>query len=380
MSKNMEPIFLATRRTLLRVAAFISIAGVIALGTFALYMRAAVSQDAPSRPLAVAVETVDRQTQYQVADYFTGRVEPRQMVDLSFEQPGKILAVLVEEGDRVQKNAIVAKLDTELLEASKAQTSAIMQRVKSQLDLAQLTESRQKKLWEQGHSTEQRYDEARLNTTALQAQLAEAEAAFRSIEINLEKSVLRAPFNATVGRRMADVGGVRDAGMVIVTLLENDVQQARISLPSARVATIKPGQAASMLYNGQPVNAEVAAIRADLNQLTRTQDVIFNIRPAAPIPFGELIDLTLTDTRLGEGYWVPTTALVEGMKGLWSIFVVENQNGVQRIARRSAEVIHAETSRVYITASLGETGLLVASGTHRVVPGQIVTTLETEGE
>jgi RND family efflux transporter MFP subunit len=363
MSNNSEQFILVSKTTFLRILAFIGIAGFIALATSALYIRSAVSQDTSSKPLSVAVKVITRQSQYSVNDYFTGRVEPYQTVDLAFEQPGKVASVLVDEGDRVQKGAIIATMDTQLLEASRTQTTAALHRVKAQLDLAILTESRQKKLWEQGHSTEQRYDEARLNTVALQAQLSETEASLQ-----------------TVGRRMADVGGVLNAGMVVVTLLENNTQQARISLPTSRASMLKLGQSVSMVYNGITIKALVAAIRTDLNQSTRTQDIIFNIQSETPIPFGELVDLVLVDTRLDAGYWVPTEALVEGSKGLWNIFVIESRDGVERIARRSIEVIHAETSRIYISANLGDQSLVVASGTHRVVPGQSVTTIEQAGE
>ncbi len=352
--------------------AFLLIGGFIALATAGLHLRASSNDAADVRRLPVAVETVQRQPSYQVNEYYAGRVEARQTVNLSFEQAGKIAAVMVDEGDFVAEGALIARLDTDLLEASRAQTQAAVDRIASQVKLAKLTETRQKQLFEQGHSTEQRYDEARLNREALEAQVSETKAALKTIDINIEKSSLYAPFDAQVGARLVDTGAVRDAGMTIVTLLESKVQQARISVPTDRVEAMKTAETLFVSYRGTPIPAKISAIRADVNQTTRTQDVLLDILPENSVPFGELVELALPETRVQQGYWVPVEALIEGKKGLWNIFAVEEGDEGNRIARRAVEVIYAETSRVYVTANIGEQARLVASGTHRVVPGQYV--------
>lgn len=355
------------------------IGGFIALATAGLHLRASSNDADDVRRVPVAVETVQRQPSYQVNEFYAGRVEARQTVNLSFEQAGKIAAVVVDEGDFVAKGALIAKLDTDLLEASRDQTQAAVNRIASQVKLAKLTETRQKQLFEQGHSTEQRYDEARLNREALEAQVNETKAALKTIDINIAKSSLYAPFDAQVGARIVDTGAVRDAGMTIVTLLESKVQQARISVPTDRVEAMKAAETLSVTYRGTPISAKISAIRADVNQTTRTQDVLLNILPETPIPFGELVELALPETRIQQGYWVPVEALVEGKKGLWNIFSIEKGDEGDRVARRAVEVIFAETSRVYVTANIGEQASLVANGTHRVVPGQYVDVMTDAG-
>ncbi len=372
-----ESAIVISRQTLRKAGAFVGVAGFIALATIGLHMRAA-SNDAPApRLLPVEVKTIKLQPNYMVQEFYTGRVEARQMVNLAFEQPGKVAEIAVDEGDFVQSGALIAKLDTALLEASRDQTAASIRRIEAQVELALITEKRQKTLFDQGHSTEQRYDEARLNREALQAQIAEIKAALRTIEINIEKSSLYAPFNAQVGVRNADTGSVLNAGMAVVTLLETTVQQARVSLPSDRIVALRAEKNLSVSFRDEPFAAEIAAVRADINNTTRTQDVLLNIKPDEPIPFGELVELSLPETRVQSGYWVPVEALVEGKKGLWNIFAVEDDAKGSRIARRSVEVIYAETSRVFVTANLTETAKLVGSGTHRVVPGQYIEQLDS---
>lgn len=371
--------FVVTKKGLRRVAAFAGITLFIVGTTAGLHIRAASDEVADQRLLPVAVETAVRQETYDVRQFFTGRVEARQSVNLAFEQAGKIAEILVDEGDYVAEGDLIARLDTALLEASRDQTRAAVDRFKAQIELSRLTEARQKTLFEQGHSTGQRYDEARLNTEALEAQLAETEAALKSIEINIEKASLYAPFDAQVGARSADTGSVRDVGMAIVSLLETTVQQARVSLPTDKINALRALDTINVSYRGEPVPATLSAIRADVNQRTRTQDVLLTIRPSQAIAFGELVELELPETRTRAGYWVPIEALVEGRKGLWDLFAVEASEDGEIVTRRAVEVIHAETGRVFVNANLGDAGRYVATGTHRVVPGQLIEAVAIEG-
>lgn len=363
------------------VPQFLTMVGVafaITVVTLFLYQRAAVSQQAAPYALPVSVAFIDRQDNYSVREYYTGRVEALQTVDLSFEQPGKVNTIVVDEGSAVKKGDLIATLDTDILQANRSQTLASQKRIEAQLKLAELTEKRQKSLFDQGHSTEQSYDEARLNTETVKAQLAEATAVLRAIDVSLEKSSLYAPFDGMVGQRYLDVGSVGVAGMPIVNLLETSVQQARISVPVSRARTLKTSATQTIIYNDQTLTARVRTVRPDVNVLTRTQDVLFEIQAIEPIPFGELVELRLDDVRAETGYWVPVEALVEGTKGLWNIFVVEAESGTPTVVRRSVAIAHTETHRVYVSADLGGRAQIVASGTHRIVPGQPISVVTKE--
>lgn len=369
MAAQSKTVLEITRQTLSTVFALLGIAIVILLVTLGLYQRAAISEQTEAFILPVNTTAVTLQSGYVVNDYYAGRVETLQANDLSFEQPGKIIEIFVDEGAAVNKGYPIARQDTLILEASRSQTMASLERIAAQVQLAQLTEERRKKLFEQGHSNEQQYDEARLNKQALQAQQREVDAALKAIEVNIEKSTLYAPFDGVVGQRFVDVGGVLNVGMPVVNLMESGVQLARISMPASRVSLLKIGQIYEIAYESKIVPAKVYSIRPDVNPQTRTQDVLFELEASSPIAIGELVELQFSNSRQDDGYWIPTEALIEGTKGLWTIFALDSDNIV---VRRSVEIIHAETSRVFVSANLGNASQILANGTHRVVPGQKV--------
>ncbi|WP_262696234.1 efflux RND transporter periplasmic adaptor subunit [Kordiimonas aquimaris] len=369
MAAQSKTVLEITRQTISTVVALVAIAVVILLVTVGLYQRAAISKQTETFTLPVNTSKVTLQLEYMVNDFYAGRVETLQANDLSFEQPGKILAMFVDEGTAVNKGDAIAQQDTLILEANRSQTMASLERIAAQVQLAQLTEARRKKLFEQGHSNEQQYDEARLNTQTLQAQYKEIEAALKTIDVNIEKSTLYAPFDGIVGQRFVDVGGVLNAGTPVVNLMETGVQLARISMPAMRVALLNAEQNYEIAYGDKKISAKIYSVRPDVNSQTRTQDVLFKLDTETPIAIGELVELQFANSRKENGYWMPTEALVEGTKGLWTVFAVGDDNVV---VRRSVEIIHAETSRVFVRANLGANNQVVTNGTHRIVPGQKV--------
>ena len=375
-----EAAITVSKTTVRKVAAFLGISLFIGVATVGLHWRAASGDVPDTRLLPVSAIIVDLQETYQVNETYAGRIEARQQVNLAFEQPGKIDRIYVDEGDFVSAGDLIARQDTDLLEANRDQTNAALKRMEAQVELARLTETRQKQLYEQGHSSEQQYDDARLNREAVEAQLRETAASLRTININIEKSSLYAPFDAQVAARNADTGAVRDAGMTVVTLLETAAKQVRVSLPTSRVGAVRVANDINLSYGDMDLPASLATVRADVNQATRTQDVLFNINSEAPVPFGGLVELALPETRYQQGYWVPVEALIEGKKGLWNVLAVEDNANGDRVARRAVEIVHAETGRVFITANMGRQARLIANGTHRVVPGQYVDLLEAGGE
>ncbi len=75
----------------------------------------------PARVLVVATQAVQEQASYVVRRSFVGRIEARRSTDMGFELGGAVLSILVDEGDRVAKGQILARVDTLRLGAKRAE-------------------------------------------------------------------------------------------------------------------------------------------------------------------------------------------------------------------------------------------------------------------
>ncbi|MEO1370275.1 MAG: biotin/lipoyl-binding protein, partial [Acidobacteriota bacterium] len=91
-------------------------------------------------PVNVVVARLDGG--YDVERSFTGRVEARRSSHLGFELGGRLTAVTVEEGDRVRRGQVLARLDTDRLEARRRSAAAQLEQATAEMTLAELTRGR----------------------------------------------------------------------------------------------------------------------------------------------------------------------------------------------------------------------------------------------
>ena len=126
-----------------------------------------------------------------------GNLDTRQNIVLNSEFTGTITRSFVKEGDYVRKGQILAKIDDGGLSLRLAQR-------KSQLDLAQTTFERQKRLWSQKIGSEIEYLQAKTRHESLKNEIG-------AMEVELSKTMMRAPFSGTID----DV--IREQGEVVVS-------------------------------------------------------------------------------------------------------------------------------------------------------------------
>lgn len=320
---------------------------------------------------------------YQVSRSFVGQVEPLQQTDVAFELSGTVETVTIDEGERVSRGQILAQLDTRTLQNDKAALLASRQALEAQTELARLTTERKEALQESGFSTTQAFDEARLGLAELEARLAETDAAIAGIDIQLDKAVVRAPFDGQVGTRFVDEGAWVGGGAPIITLLQNATPQMRVGIAPSVADALRPGDRLTVEIGAQSFEGVLVQLRPDLDRATRTRTALLTIQAsageAAPL-FGQTGTVALSETVAEAGAWIPVTALREGTRGLWTVLTVRpgDQPDEGIVAFEAVEVLYSDQDRAFVRGTFQEGARIVAAGPHRVTPGQRVR-LEDQG-
>lgn len=364
-------IFLQSTVTLavVAVAVFVLVIGVGMLGDRA----AAVPDPEGADPVPVAVSPARFETGYSVPRRFIGQVEAQAAVSLSFELDGQLGALLVEEGDRVVQGQKVAALDTDLLQAEAARLRASRAAASAQLTFAETRLARALALQKQGFTSQETLDQALAARDELTNRIAETDAALDTVAINLEKSVLYAPFDGQVAAQTVDRAETIRAGQEIAMILQTRSPQVRIGLPLDIDASAL--QSVHIDLDGRQMPARLSRLRPDIDPVTRTRTAIFDLDPAAQVLFGQTVALVI-ETRVDtEGLWVPLDALQSGKGSVWTVMVVDDN----RLRRAAVEILHMEADRAYVRGSLAEGTQIVTGGAHRVVAGQQVTVIGSEG-
>ncbi|MEL7461127.1 MAG: efflux RND transporter periplasmic adaptor subunit [Pseudomonadota bacterium] len=326
------------------------------------------TQAASTAPVTVETATIDLQDRYTVRTTYRGRIEAGRRLDIGFEAGGTVAEVLVDEGDKVLKGDVLARLDTAALEAQRASEVAARDALAAQVELAARTAKRARELNARDFASTQRLDETELTLAQLTAELRRAEAAIDATDVTLQKSVLTAPFDAEIGTRAVDDGARTGAGQTIVTLFEATAPRFRVGLPQDIAETLKKGEPAEVTINSETLAAVVERVRGDINPATRTRDAVLVLPEAMGLAQGTLGTLSAEFTVDGAGAWVPATALSEGARGLWTLFVIDD--GVTR--REAVELVHMDDGQAFVRGHLTDGTEIVATGPHRVAAGQSV--------
>ncbi len=328
---------------------------------------------AAADPAPLVVETIEVQelTNYEVRRVFSGTVRSRRASQLGFERPGMVTKVFVEEGDLVEEGQLIAQLDTAQLRAARRRVSASLKEAQAGVGISTLTADRLAQLADEQYISQQSADEARFGRQAAEAKRLGLHAALAQIDLDLEKSKLLAPFSGTVSTRVVDEGTVVAAGSPIVRFRESDEREAVIGLPAT--VPVEIGSVQELELGGHSFEAPITAVVNDVDPRTRTMSVIVELPTELQAADGEVINLVHRRRIQDVGAWVPTTALTEGLRGTWTLYSVESDGETGIVRREAVEVLHAETDRAFVRGTIEPSDTIIATGLHRVVPGQRVT-------
>jgi len=187
-------------------------------------------------PMPVEVSAAIRDT---VVDAIaaTGQIEAMQSIQLQPEVAGRIVEILVREGQFVEKGAALFKVDDAELKAQVASAEADRQ-------LAQQALERTKQLMAQNASSTADLQQAQGKASA-------ADASYDLLKTRLDRTVVRAPFSGVAGRRLVSLGTYVTAQTPLITLQTVNPQQAAFQVPE---------RYADRLGRGQLVSFQVAAL------------------------------------------------------------------------------------------------------------------------
>jgi RND family efflux transporter MFP subunit len=196
------------------------------------------------------------------------------------------------------------------------------------------------------------------------------------VALDVAKSTLRAPFAGVLSTRRLDEGAVVAAGAELAMLQETARPQARVGVPADIAASLAPGAALTLETRTGGVEGALRAASPDVDPATRTRSLLVDLPAEAPLAMGELVRLVLSRPVADRGAWVPLTALQEGERGLWAIYLVAPDGQGGHVARREAvEALHVEEGRAFVRGAFADGALLVTEGVNRVTQGQRVAPL-----
>ncbi|WP_282235145.1 efflux RND transporter periplasmic adaptor subunit [Salinicola endophyticus] len=297
-----------------------------------------------------------------------GTVRALNSVDIRTRVEGELTEVAFDEGDRVEKGQLLARIDPRDYQAALAQAQGDLRQNQAQLASAREDLARYQKLISTNYVSRQELEQQRQLVRQYEGTVAADQAAVDSAQVQLDYTRITAPFSSVVGIRNVDPGNIVQLGdsEPIVTLTQLDPISVIFSLPSRYVDTIRARLAAGERPavsvtgpDGQVVNGHLTSIDSRIDSATGT----IRLRATLDNPSGGLypngyVDVSLVSQTLRDRVIVPEPAIQTGQNGDY-VYVVNDDDSV---SRRDVEVSASEGHQSAIASGLEAGERVVVDG------------------
>ena len=303
---------------------------------------------------------------------YTGTLEAWQKINIMPDIGGKVAKIYVEEGQRVEKDQLLAEMDTESIGLQLKQAEAALAVAEANYKNAAKNKERMDRLLQEKAVSDQQYELVKLGYDAAEAQLAQAQAAVNMARHTLDVSIMKAPFKGIIASKNAQVGDVINPMMGsygpvsgVLTLVDYSRIKIGVEVSQSDVVRIQKGQPAAVrVSRGEakeyPGTVTVVNTTADPQAKKFHVEVTVNnpelsLRPGT---FGSVVfEVNSHDNALV----VPQKAVIEDKY----VFLVQGTKAVKKAVALGLK----NSVLVEVTAGLKEGDLVIVEGNFGLIDG-----------
>ena len=281
-------------------------------------------------PMPVDVDTARRQSVVD-AVRATGRIEAVNAIELRPDEQGRVTQLLFREGQSVAAGTPLVKIDDAMLKAQS-------ERAKADRDLATQQLERVRRLRAQNAASPADLERAEANARS-------AEAGLALLDLQVERTTVRAPFAGAIGQRFVSVGDYVTPATRLLTLQTVNPQRAVIEVPERYAVMLRPGQTVEFTVAAQEGRTHRARVDF-IDPVVQTEGRTILVKASAPNPGGQLkpgmfIEARLATATRANAIVVPEDA-VQPMRSanvVWAVVDGKASRRVVTLGVRSAGVV-----------------------------------------
>lgn len=284
-----------------------------------------------------------------------GRTEADRMVDLKAETSARVLTLAVEKGDTVAEGQVLVTLAMDDRKARLAEARARVEQARIAYDAAL-------KLSKKAFRSKVKLAEER-------AALQTARAALKAIQLDIERTTIRAPFAGVVDDLPLEIGDYVAVGTAVARIVDLDPIVVTVEIAERNVAQVTTGTVAKgTLVSGLPVEGTVRYVSKIGSDATRT----FRAEIAVPNSDGAIAEGLTTEVRLPTGaqnaHLVSPSILTLNDAGMVGVKAVDAED---RVVFHEVKLVADTPDGVWLSG-LPETVRLIIVGQEFVRAGQTV--------
>lgn len=243
---------------------------------------AGASDDTAPTVMTVGAENiyVVRNDTLSTGPAVSGTLAPEREAAVRAELSGSVIQTYVEAGQRVQRGALLARIDDAgISDAVTAARSAVVN-AEGAAEAAAREEQRSRTLLAAGAIAERDAEASQRASVSAQAQLALARSQLATAQQSMQNTQVRAPFNGVVSARQVNGGDVVTPGTALFTIVEPSSMRFEASVPAAALGDVQLGDAVMFTVSGYPgrgFTGRVTRINPTADPATRQVPVLISV-------------------------------------------------------------------------------------------------------
>jgi len=310
-----------------------------------------------SHPQQVSIETINPQSSV-LERRFNALIVAPNTITISNQIAGTIVNMPYKQGHNVNKGDILVELDSRLTQAEQLKATASLE--KARQDLIRIRKLIPKQL----ASAEQ------LTAAITEKKLAEAELTLKNLQ--LERSIIKAPFNGVISQRHLEPGNSVSINTALLTLVEHDNLIVKSAVPETFISHIKTDKTVSINVPalGLQIPGKVSVIYPTVDSSTQqiSTEVSFENSYPQLLPgiFAELIIQYQTDASI----LIPVNAVQYDTTGSWVYAVDSKQKARQRKIKTGQNI----NDKIEVISGLKKDDKIITKGFIGLRPGKTIKT------
>jgi RND family efflux transporter MFP subunit len=266
----------------------------------------------------------------------SGTLQPEEQATVRAEIAGTVLQTMAEQGQRVTKGQVLARIDDATLREAELAARSAVTTAQNTSDLNKRQLERNQTLLKAGAIAERDLELVQNQYSAAEAQLANAQSQLANAQKQLAKSTLVSPFTGIVSVRSVSAGDVLQVGGATFTVVNPATMRLEASIPADQLSAVRVGAPVDFTINGYPTRqftGHITNINPVADPATRQVRVLVSL----PNSGGQLVGGLFADGHVASEVRgapvVPAAAVDErGLKP----YVMTIKNGV--VAKQEVEL------------------------------------------
>ena len=313
-----------------------------------------------------AVSSIDLTEEESVMGMIYSRASP----SLAAEVSGRVIEILADIGDEVDKGQVLAKIDPEKYTLQFAQSKAEMARLSALLINQELDLKRAEQLFKDSLVSEEMIDRTRAEYNALKEQINAAEAQLNNSKRLIEETEIKAPIKSKVSAKNIDIGDFVQTGVIVFELVDTENLRVALSFPEYQNLKLKKGLSVYLTTPtsiDQLIETTIKDIKPDINANSRSITAIVDFEnPGSWVP-GASTQATIILSTVKNALVLPQLSVVRRSNG--NVVYLLNENTV---LERSVNTGLEKNGLIQITSGLRKGDIVALDGAGFLTNGSVI--------